>query len=196
MQSTRAKVIEKGVELEELISQLLSLHILDITHEQKEDSYSFGSKSYSLSLSSKIYLLIDLKLIPDEIKKDFILFLEMRNKFAHVLKVDSFEECLAYINDKNRFLKKYERKAEDLFNNETYLSLCFDFLCAELGLFLRISSEFIHKKKNQDLKKNTIIEILRASESNQIEKVIFDEIKKMINEILPDENYNLINQNI
>lgn len=193
MQTTRSKVIEKGVELEDLVSRLLSLHILDMTDEQKETSYSFGSKSFSLSLSSKIYLLIDLKFIPEEVKKDFILFLEIRNKFAHVLKVDSFKECLQYINDKNRFLKKHEKDKDDLFDEEFHYGLCFDFLCAELGLFLRVCSEFIHKNKTQDLKKTAVIEMLRTSvEKNKIDNNLVKDILKLVSEISIDENYELL----
>lgn len=102
METTRAKVIERAVGFEELISQLLSM-LLEV---DKNESRSFGHKNIALSFNAKINLLIDLKFIPKEISKDFQLFAEIRNKFAHVLYVDSLVKCFEIIERRDYFLKK------------------------------------------------------------------------------------------
>ena len=143
METTRSKVIEKAVGFEELISQLLTL-LLDV---EKNTSKSFGSKSTTLSFNAKINLLIDLKFIPTEISKDFQLFAEIRNKFAHILYVDNFIKCFEIIHDqKNNFLKRMLNIKTEVEDETTYAS-CFEILCLELGLWLNVTLQLISNKK-------------------------------------------------
>lgn len=207
MQSTRSKVIEKSVQLEELMSLLLS-NFLDI---KKEESISFGTKSFALSFNSKINLLSDMKILPLELKQNLILFAEIRNKFAHVLYVDSFTKCFEVIysnsannSSKNKLLAKgktlnqsvdtgIELKPDKL-DLESELSTCFEFLCLEIDYLIKLTSEYIHIKKAHDLKKTVIVEILRKSiDSNEMN--LNDSLKNLLNtllsEIVPDKEFNL-----
>lgn len=197
IQTTRAIVIEKSVELEELISLLLC-HLLDIN---KENSISFGTKSFALSFNSKINLLHDLNFLSIELKKNLELFAEIRNKFAHVLSVDSFTNCfdVIYKNSgsnasKNKLLDKLKIKNFDN-NLEVRLSSCFDLLCIETGLLLNLSSKIIHNKKNEDLNKTSVIEIIRnfiEYEKDSSGEYLTELIKTQIKEILPNDEWNSI----
>lgn len=198
IESTRSRVIEKSVQLEELISLLLC-NLLGVN---KEDSISFGTKSFALSFNSKINLLYDLNFLPDDLKKNLGLFAEIRNKFAHVLYVDSFTKCFEIIyknsgknSSKNQLLKKSIKDRNKEIDSEVELSSCFDLLCIETGLLIELSSQLIHNKKTEDLNKTGVIEIIRKfiikTENNSIEQLI-EIIKPQIEEILPDEEWNSV----
>lgn len=203
MQSTRSKVIEKSVQLEELISLLIT-NFLDIN---KESSISFGTTTFTLSFNSKINLLHDMKFLDHEMKKNLDLFAVIRNKFAHIYYVDSFIKCFEVIKDntyKNRLLNKGEifkqkdnsniKSKNEKLDLETELIICFDILCLEIDYIIKFTSEYIHDKKTQDLKKTVIVEILRKSiESNEMS--LNDSLKNLLNtllsEIIPDKEFNL-----
>ena len=157
-QTTRALVIEKGVALEAGISSLIGM-LLDIDVEK---SLSLGSKNTSLSLNSKVNLLSDLKFVPKEIIWQFQTFAEIRNKFAHLHSVDSFEKCFEILNDKkNKFLKTFGDKIDEQENEEIKLSICFSILCISLGVWLQLILKKTSFDKSQDLKKTTVIESMR-----------------------------------
>ena|SRR5690606_4882892 len=200
--SARALVIERGVALEDVISKMLCF-LLDI--EDDENSHSFGYRSSALSLSSKINLLNDLKFLPENIKKDLQLFLEIRNKFAHLSAVDSFSSCLTYLStNKNRFLSRYPNPNETI-DEEIKYKVCFSILCFELKTFLEIITELIHHKKSQDLKKTGVVEVVREflkvhTNIDEIENEhvsnLLKFIKPLIDEITPDEDFILDKQNL
>jgi CRISPR/Cas system CSM-associated protein Csm2 small subunit len=192
METTRAKVIEKAVGFEELISQLLSL-LLEV---DKNESISFGNKNIALSFNAKINLLIDLKFIPKEISKDFQLFAEMRNKFAHVLYVDSFVKCFELIERRDYFLKKASDDLSQVDKNDEAIYLAaFEILCFELGIWLRVTLKMISNKKSQDLNKIGAIEMIRsfveydsARREKELEHFI-KTIQPVIDKIIPDEEF-------
>lgn len=157
-QTPRALVIEKGVELEAGISSLLGL-LLDI---DVDNSLSLGSKNTSLSLNSKVNLLSDLKFIPREIIWQFQTFAEIRNKFAHLHSVDSFEKCFEILKDKKKkFLETFGDKVEEQENEEIKLSICFSILCLSLGTWLQMILNKMSFNKSQDLKRIYAVESMR-----------------------------------
>ena len=182
METTRAKVIEKAVGFEELISQLLSM-LLEVN---KNESISFGNKNIALSFNAKINLLIDLKFIPKEISKDFQLFAEMRNKFAHVLYVDSFVKCFELIERRDYFLKKASNDLSKVDKKDEAIYLAaFEILCFELGIWLRVTLKMISNKKSQDLNKIGAIEMIRSFvqyDSTRREKEFLDEYRRLLKE--------------
>ncbi|MCV2483298.1 hypothetical protein OD917_00055 [Flavobacterium sp. SH_e] len=193
METTRAKVIETAVGFEESISQLLSL-LLEI---EKDKSISFGNKNMALSFTSKINLLVDLKFIPKEISSDFQIFAEIRNKFAHVAYVDSFIKCFELIPDKkNNFLKKMSDDISQLDkNDEAIYESCFDLLCWQLSIWLRVTLKMISNKQSQDLKRVGAIEMIRSflqSDKAKREKELESftkTIQPIIDQIIPDEDF-------
>ncbi|WP_123907077.1 hypothetical protein [Flavobacterium johnsoniae] len=192
METTRTKVIEKAVGFEELISQLLSM-LLEV---DKNESISFGHKNIALSFNAKINLLIDLKFIPKEISKDFQLFAEIRNKFAHVLYVDSFVKCFEIIERRDYFLKKASDTISQADKNDESVYLtAFELLCFELGTWLRVTLKMISDKKSQDLNKTGAIEMIRSfiqynPERREKELESFIKIiQPVIVKIIPDDEF-------
>ena len=175
MNDTRANVIEKSVILEDVISKILCF-LLDI--EDYKKSLSFGGKSLSLSLNSKVNLLMDMELLPKDKKNDLQLFMEIRNKFAHLSYVDNFTTCLKCLDKdrKNKLLSKYPKESQDI-EEEIKYDVCFSLLSFELRMFLEMSVKQIHHKKSQDLKKTGAVEVVREflkvhSNINEIENAI------------------------
>ena len=183
-QSDRALVMEKGVALEAGISDLLGM-LLDI---DVPNSLSLGSKNSSLSLNAKVNLLSDLKFVPKNIIWQFQIFTEIRNKFAHLQYVDTFEKCFEILKDKkDKFLKEFGQNIPDSNTEEIKLSVCFSILCISLGIWLQLILKKTHFNKNQDLKKIAVIESLREFfKAPENEQGVLEEQLKFVDNLIQD----------
>lgn len=193
MGTTRAKVIEKAVGFEEIISQLLSI-FLEI---DKDSSNSFGNKNIALSFNAKINLLVDLKIMTPKLIKDFQLFAEIRNKFAHVLYVDTFVKCFEIIPKRRKyFLEKISTDtAKNDVNAEVMFDSCFEILCSELNIWLRVTLQLISNRKSQEANKIGAIEMVRSflqydktKKQKEYENFI-KALQPIIDKIIPDDEF-------
>ncbi len=126
--SPRAFVIEFSVKVEHRLNSIIA-HLLEVN---PDESKSFGTTSQALSFNSKVNLLLDLKYLnKNEIEK-FQIFMEIRNKFAHIYHVDTFEKCFELTKNYNRLKKLFEitKEGESLEEDMYYMfvSLSFDIL--------------------------------------------------------------------
>lgn len=87
----RLCVIENSIFIEELASRVLG-NILDIDWK---NSKSFGHGSTSLSFFQKLQLIQDIKSINKEDLKKLTCLANIRNKFAHVSEINSFEKLFS-----------------------------------------------------------------------------------------------------
>jgi hypothetical protein len=114
---TRSFVIEQAITIEDSLTSTIST-LLDINSEQ---SKSFGFGSESLSFNQKILLMQDKNGIPNDVKMKLEVFMHIRNKFAHVKSVDSFENYFKLskgcLENKKR-LDKWFKKPDQLFNDD------------------------------------------------------------------------------
>jgi hypothetical protein len=99
---TRAFVLSHSIQIENLVSEILS-KLLDINMEK---SYSFGNKSMALSMSSKVYLAIDVGAMNKDEREKFTTFMSIRNQFMHNSKAESFVECLSHLKGKDTYLER------------------------------------------------------------------------------------------
>lgn len=102
--SPRTFVIEMSVKIE----YLLNLIIANLLFVNPENSRSFGTTSQALSFNAKANLLFDLERLDKQQKEKFQIFMEIRNKFAHLYAIDSFEKCFEQTKNYNRLKKIYE----------------------------------------------------------------------------------------
>lgn len=181
-QTDRALVMEKGVALEAGISELLGM-LLDI---DVANSLSLGNKNSSLSLNSKVNLLCDLKFVPKDMIWQFQIFTEIRNKFAHLQYVDSFEKCFEILKDKkNKFLAEFGENISESETEGIKLSVCFSVLCISLGIWLQLILKKTQFNKKQDLKKTAVIESLREFfKAPEKEQGILDEQLKFVDNLI------------
>jgi hypothetical protein len=101
--SPRTFVIEMSVKIE----HLLNLIIAKLLFVNPENSRSFGTSSQALSFNSKANLLFDLDKLNKEQREKFQIFMEIRNKFAHLHFVDTFEKCFEETKNYDRLKKIY-----------------------------------------------------------------------------------------
>lgn len=87
----RLCVIENSIFIEELASRVLG-NILNIDWK---NSKSFGHGSSSLSFFQKLQLIQDIKGIDKEDLKKLTCLANIRNKFAHVSQINSFEKLFS-----------------------------------------------------------------------------------------------------
>ncbi|MBH2005557.1 MAG: hypothetical protein I8H66_12790 [Sphingobacteriia bacterium] len=130
-QTMRAEIMEKGVAIEAGISGILG-YILNI---EPETSKSLGYQNTALSFNAKVNLLTDLKFVPKEIARQFQIFAEVRNKFAHVQYVDNFTKCFEIVKDHKKYLlDTFTKSAPVDLDEEGLLHLGFTFLCFNIGM--------------------------------------------------------------
>jgi len=200
-QTPRAEVMEQGVAIEAGISGILGF-ILDI---DVINSKSLGYKSSALSFNAKVNLLTDLKFVPQEIAKQFQLFAEIRNKFAHVQYVDDYTKCFEILHDKRKyFISTFGKQIPDGTDEEILLGICFTFLCFHLGFWMNLILSKTHFNKSQEIKKITAIEMVReflktnAPKEDTEENIEFlKQIDILIKDIKQDEAFvNSVNEAI
>ena len=67
-----------------------------------DESRSFGTSNQALSFNAKANLLLDLKQLDKLQREKFQIFMEVRNKFAHLNSVDTFEKCFSMLGNYKR----------------------------------------------------------------------------------------------
>jgi hypothetical protein len=104
----RLYIIEHTLHIETLISEAIG-SLLGIDYKE---SKSFGFGSSSLSFRQKTHIIQDIKGLESEMAKKLTCLMNIRNKFAHVQEVDSFEKLFEIANNgtqiKNQLEKWYE----------------------------------------------------------------------------------------
>ncbi|MDP9956438.1 hypothetical protein J2X97_002097 [Epilithonimonas hungarica] len=151
--NTRLLVIEKSILLEQLSSMTIA-ELLEIS--DWENSKMLGNQSSGFSFNQKINFFIDLSNLENDIKNKFLAIQEIRNKFAHVYKVSSFENYK--ILDKNsatncnKLENWYASKIEDYKDNN---ELKFKYLFLEL--FSELAQYTIKTAINQAINKGILV---------------------------------------
>jgi hypothetical protein len=101
--SSRAFVVEMSVKIE----HILNLIIAQLLGVKSDETRSFGNSSQALSFNAKANLLLDLNYLNKEQIDKFQIFMEVRNKFAHIYAIDTFEKCFALTNNYNKLKKLF-----------------------------------------------------------------------------------------
>jgi hypothetical protein len=99
----RTFVVEMSVKIEHLLNVIIS-QLLGV---KPDETRSFGTSSQALSFNAKSNLLLDLNYLDREHIQKFQIFMEVRNKFAHVYQVDTFEKCFALTKNYNQLKKLF-----------------------------------------------------------------------------------------
>jgi len=190
-QNTRGEILEKGVAIEAGVSGILG-YILNIDPVK---SRSLGHQNSALSFNAKVNLLTDLKFVPKEIGRQFQIFSEVRNKFAHVQHVDGFVKCFEIVDHKKYLLDSFA-KAVPEGDEEIRLAVAFDMMTMHLGLWMNLILERSKYLKIQELKKTAVVEMARTflkknapKEGSEEDKIFLQQIDVLINEIDQDADF-------
>jgi hypothetical protein len=169
----RGFVVELTVWIEECVSKTLGI-ILDIDWEKSE---SFGNKSSALSLNQKIRIIQDMKGVDKEMRKKLETLMYIRNKFAHVKNVISFESLFSISKNeiKNNLFKlgSIENEGFEDVDEEAKSRKCFIRLCSGIqDNLIKISKQYAY---NIGVNKGQI---------EAIEKMLYE----LCNEVRKQEN--------
>lgn len=96
--TARALVMELSVKQEHAVN----LIIAKLLGVKAEESRSFGTSNQALSFNAKANLLLDLKQLNKLQREKFQIFMEVRNKFAHINSIDTFEKCFSKLGNYKR----------------------------------------------------------------------------------------------
>ncbi|WP_431137640.1 hypothetical protein [Psychroserpens mesophilus] len=183
--SLRLYVIEHTIQIERLISEAIG-GILNIDFE---NSKSFGFSSAALSFNQKVQIIQDFKGIDNTMRDKLNCLMNIRNKFAHVQDINSFEDLFSKTkNGKNikKQLEKWydldEKKDED----ETYKFLFFKLSeeITKLLFYLQIEARVKMTKLNIKEEFNDLYlkllekEILKLENGNETIDYLLEKTKK------------------
>ncbi len=139
-----------------------------------KESLSFGITSSSLSFYNKINLLIDIGAIEKDDMKKFEKFMAIRNKFMHVMSIDSYKRCVQSIDGLEKNLLKWQYLSQKNNYTENDYLIAIDNLSLDL---LKIIVQIVHQVKDKikldvknKLNEDMIIELLSRNYKNKLKK--------------------------
>lgn len=101
----RLYIIEHSLHIETLISEAIG-SLLGVNYEE---SKSFGFGSSALSFNQKVQIVQDIKGIESEMTKKLTCLMNIRNKFAHVQQIDSFDKLFEIASNGNQIKNQLEK---------------------------------------------------------------------------------------
>lgn len=164
-------VIELTVQVEEILSKTLGT-LLDIDWKE---SKTLGYSSFGLSFNQKVTIIQDIKGINKLTKEKLDALMYIRNKFAHVKEVNSFESFFLIsknANDIKKKLKKWYQKETDNFE---------DVESENINYFIRLVSDtlsFLNEIAKEHAKKRGYEKGLSEANERITDELISEILKK------------------
>ena len=182
----RLYILEHTLVIEEMISKAIGA-VLNVDWEK---SKSFGFSSLSLSFNQKVTIVQDLKdLSPEEIKK-FGYLMNIRNKFAHVRFVETWNDFFNIAGNGNEIknaLDKWYKKnlLPELINEELKMKFYFKSLCNDLifrldYIILKSALDHLNERTDQHLGLLQYLELLSALRKMPNGKQVIDSLEKKL----------------
>jgi hypothetical protein len=157
--------MELSVKHEHIVNVILA-KLLGIN---PEESRSFGTSSQALSFNAKVNLLLDLKQLDKLQREKFQIFVEIRNKFAHLNAVDTFEKCFSLLGTYKR-LKTIFGIDEDGSSLENDMQTMFCVLSMDLTTTLKEINDSIQKDMAVRYTQRRWSEVMKEKREEYIEK--------------------------
>lgn len=129
----RLYIIEHSLHIETLTSEAIG-SLLGVDYKE---SKSFGFGSSSLSFNQKVQIIQDIKGLDSEMAKKLTCLMNIRNKFAHIQEVDSFEKLFEIAKNGNQIRNQLEKYSlEDKNDNDEKYQFLFFKLSEEITKML------------------------------------------------------------
>jgi len=167
-ENLRLYILEHTLVIEEMICNAIG-RILNIDWEK---SKSFGFSSVSLSFNQKVTIIQDLKDVTSEEIKKFGYLMNIRNKFAHVRTVDTWESFFSVAGNgkeiRGSFNKWYKDKLssnlieDELINKFYFKNLCADLIFSLDNIILKSALDRLNEKTDQHLFLIQYLELMSA----------------------------------
>lgn len=186
MGKTRGIIIECGVSIEAEATTTISW-LLDI---DPKNSKALGDSSQALSFNHRINLIKDIKGITSEQSAKLQKFMEIRNKFAHIKKIQSFQDLF----DWNKETKGIKTKLEQWYSDkkkpqddqeEYFLNLFFELFKENMHFLQNICTEHLIHKGIEQGKTDFQVELLesiktRYERDKEFNKILREESDKIL----------------
>jgi hypothetical protein len=184
---TRYCILEFSVFIEEKASETIG-GLLEIEWKESE---SLGYGSASLGFNNKISLLKDLKGVSKLSKTKFQTFMTIRNKFAHIAEIDSFDSYFKLIQSANErqkeikswypYLKWDSTDIEGLYKT-AYFLLTLDLFRVLYEIDLKHAFEKGKEKGFKDAQEIFISSVVaRLKETENGNEILEEAIEKILN---------------
>ncbi len=183
IKNTRHFVVELSVLIEELVSETLG----ELLNIEWKSSRSLGLTSSSISFNQKISFIQDLKGLEKLQKEKLDTFMYIRNKFAHVKLIDSFETLRENTSgNKLKNLEKWYSSFEKLDNEKKHRHLFHQLSYDIINILFHLRIQTIYQKglnTGREEFKDKLLDILkedvkRSEEANEIWNNAIKKVKK------------------
>ncbi len=190
----RCIIIDAGVRIEDIVTTNLG----QLMHIDPKTSQVIGYNSRSISFNHKVNIIHETKGIPGLMKKKIQVFMEIRNKFAHVKSIDSFNAYFQHSKNYNgteKILKDwYENVGEKEKTFEDEYRHYFTLLVKEIDDYL--TNEYLQNIVNTVSKKrltennDLLIKILKEDikQSKEASNIFYNAVKKVSQERHKNKN--------
>lgn len=148
---------------------LLNVILAKLFRTSPDETRSFGTTNQALNFHAKANLLFDLNYLDKNQREKFQIFMEIRNKFAHLHEIDTFEKCFSMLGNYNR-LKKLFGIDEDGDSLEDDMETMFCVLSMEISTTLGQISEEISKDMRTRYTQKRWSEVIREKREEFKEK--------------------------
>ena len=161
----RTYVVEMSVKIEHLSNVIIS-RLLGVN---PDETRSFGTSSFALSFNAKANLLLDLNYLNKEQGLKFQIFMEVRNKFAHVYSVDTFEKCFALTKNYNQLKKIFgiDKEGE---NQEKDMEYMFISLSLDIAKTLKEIGDNIYRQMAVKYTQRRLTEAINKTKEYKLQK--------------------------
>lgn len=139
--SPRTFVVEMSVKIEHLLNMIIA----ELLGVNPDSSRSFGTSSQALSFNAKTNLLLDLNKLDKEQREKFQIFMEIRNKFAHLYNVDTFVKCFELTKNYKR-VKTIYGIDEDGKSEEEDMETMFSVLSMDIAKLITEIKDNLYKE--------------------------------------------------
>ncbi|GGF02514.1 hypothetical protein SAMN05443634_1112 [Chishuiella changwenlii] len=182
--SPRYFVVEMSVKIEHYINSIVAL-ILGVKFRNTK---SFGNSNEALSFNAKANLLLDLEYLEKNDRIKFQIFMEIRNKFAHLYEIDTFEKCFELTRNYNKLLKIYEidEKGNSLEEDMNYMFICLSLditsilKAIEERILNEMSKKFTQRRFTEEVYKKNIEYFKEHPENKESVNHFIEFIKNII----------------
>ncbi|WP_188435018.1 hypothetical protein [Chishuiella changwenlii] len=173
-----------SVKIEHYINSIVAL-ILGVKFRNTK---SFGNSNEALSFNAKANLLLDLEYLEKNDRIKFQIFMEIRNKFAHLYEIDTFEKCFELTRNYNKLLKIYEidEKGNSLEEDMNYMFICLSLditsilKAIEERILNEMSKKFTQRRFTEEVYKKNIEYFKEHPENKESVNHFIEFIKNII----------------
>lgn len=148
--SNREQILKYALRIEEMTSVFLAARL---GIKDRLSSRTLGTKGSTLSLNTKVDLLIDIALLNANNKNKYQAFMELRNQLMHNSLAESFEMCYHFIPQTEKFVLKNYPQPKGAPKESQLYSASMELASDVQEITVRIIEKLIEQERNGEFKR-------------------------------------------